>query len=112
MHFLYWIVALTSLAVAAAVVGRVPGQLTVSHVGRFALSHAPSARTIARLMTVGQDRLCKAETVMVAAIESGAPILGQVTRCELNSRERNDYKSLIVLCKNCHARIAKQARSN
>jgi hypothetical protein len=77
-----------------------------------ALSHAPSARTIARLMTVGQDRLCKAETVTVAAIESGAPILGQVTRCELNSRERNDYKSLIVLCKNCHARIAKQARSN
>lgn len=37
MHFLYWIVALTSLAVAAAVVGRVPGQLTVSHVGRFVI---------------------------------------------------------------------------
>jgi uncharacterized membrane protein YphA (DoxX/SURF4 family) len=35
MHFLYWIVALTSLAVAAIAAARVPGQLTVSHVGRF-----------------------------------------------------------------------------
>jgi uncharacterized membrane protein YphA (DoxX/SURF4 family) len=35
MHFLYWIVALTSLAVAVVAAMRVPGQLTVSHVGRF-----------------------------------------------------------------------------
>ena len=35
-----------------------------------AISRAPSARTIARLMTIGRDRLSKAETVTVAAIES------------------------------------------
>ena len=36
-----------------------------------ALGRAPSARTIARLLTVGRDQLSKAETVTVAAIESG-----------------------------------------
>jgi transposase len=36
-----------------------------------AISRAPSARTIARLMTIGRDQLSKAETVTVAAIESG-----------------------------------------
>ena len=36
-----------------------------------AISRAPSARTIARLMTSGRDQLSKAETVTVAAIESG-----------------------------------------
>ncbi len=35
------------------------------------ISRTPSARTIARLMTIGRDRLSKAETVTVAAIESG-----------------------------------------
>ena len=35
----------------------------------------PSARTIARLMTVGRDLLTKAETVTVAALEAGVPIL-------------------------------------
>jgi transposase len=40
-----------------------------------ALSRAPSARTIARLMTVGRDRLSKAETLIVAAIESGVELL-------------------------------------
>ncbi len=36
-----------------------------------AISRAPSARTIAWLMTTGRDQLSKAETVTVAAIESG-----------------------------------------
>ena len=40
-----------------------------------ALSRAPSARTIARLLTVGRDRLSKAETVTVAAIESSVELL-------------------------------------
>ena len=40
-----------------------------------ALSRVPSARTIARLMTVGRDGLSKAETVIVAAIEDGVPLL-------------------------------------
>lgn len=35
MHFLYWIVALASLAAAVTAAARVPGQLTVSHLGRF-----------------------------------------------------------------------------
>lgn len=40
-----------------------------------ALSRAPSARTIARLMTIGRDDLSKSETVTVAAIEGGVPLL-------------------------------------
>jgi hypothetical protein len=40
-----------------------------------AISRTPSARTIARLMTIGRDRLSKAETVTVAAIESGVELL-------------------------------------
>lgn len=35
------------------------------------LQRIPSARTIARLMTIGRDTLSKAETVTVAAIEAG-----------------------------------------
>jgi hypothetical protein len=30
----------------------------------------------------------------------------------LSARQRNDYENLILLCKNCHGRIDKQARSN
>ena len=40
-----------------------------------ALSRAPAARTIARLLTVSRDDLSKAETVTVAAIEAGVPLL-------------------------------------
>ncbi len=39
------------------------------------LTRVPSARTIARLMTSGRDRLSKADTVIVAAIENGLPEL-------------------------------------
>src|SRR5271166_4993709 len=39
------------------------------------ISRAPSARTVARLMTIGRDQLSKAETVTVAAIESGVESL-------------------------------------
>lgn len=39
------------------------------------LSRAPSARTVARLMTIGRDDLSKSETVTVAAIEAGVPLL-------------------------------------
>ena len=39
------------------------------------LQRVPSARTIARLMTVGRDHLSKAETVTIAAIEQGVPTL-------------------------------------
>jgi transposase len=40
-----------------------------------ALSRTPGARTIARFLTVERDRLSKAATVMVAAIEAGVPSL-------------------------------------
>ena len=39
------------------------------------LRRIPSARTIARLMTIGRDTLSKAETVTVAAVETGVPTL-------------------------------------
>ncbi|SDH20865.1 Transposase [Pelagibacterium luteolum] len=40
-----------------------------------ALRRIPSARTIARLMTTGRDRLTKPETVIIAAIEADLPNL-------------------------------------
>jgi transposase len=40
-----------------------------------ALARTPSARTVARLLTVGRERLSKAETITVAAIESGVAVL-------------------------------------
>jgi len=40
-----------------------------------ALGRAPSARTVARLMTIARDGLSKAQTVTVAAIEGGVPLL-------------------------------------
>ena len=44
-------------------------------VGGDQLARAPSARTLARLITTGRDRLTKAETVTVAAIEQNVPAL-------------------------------------
>ena len=41
------------------------------------LQRTPSARTIARLMTIGRDTLSKTETVTVAAIEDSVPLLVQ-----------------------------------
>jgi transposase len=39
------------------------------------LQRIPSARTIARFMTIGRHALSKAETVTIAAIENGVPLL-------------------------------------
>lgn len=39
------------------------------------LHKVPSARTIARLMTMARDHLSKADTVMIATIERGVPML-------------------------------------
>ena len=39
------------------------------------LTRIPSARTIARLLTTSTDNLTKSETVTIAAIESGIPLL-------------------------------------
>ncbi|EDP61173.1 hypothetical protein BAL199_09340 [alpha proteobacterium BAL199] len=43
--------------------------------GASTLSRAPSARTIARLMTIGRDYLSRSDTVTVAVIEAGVPLL-------------------------------------
>lgn len=40
-----------------------------------ALRRAPSARTIARLMTVARDNLSRSETITVATIEEKVPLL-------------------------------------
>lgn len=39
------------------------------------LHRVPSARTIARLITMARNDLSKAETVTVAAVETGVPLL-------------------------------------
>ena len=39
------------------------------------LTRTPAARTISRLMTIGRNALSKADTVTVAAIEAGVPML-------------------------------------
>jgi transposase len=41
------------------------------------LQRTPSARTIARLMTIGRDTLSKSETVTIATIEDKVPLLVQ-----------------------------------
>ena len=43
---------------------------------------------------------------------AGASDDGPRSTPELNAKERNDYENLILLCKHCHGRIDKQARSN
>ena len=40
---------------------------------------APSARTLARLMSFGRDHLTKADTVIVAAVEAGVPDLADAS---------------------------------
>lgn len=42
------------------------------------LQKAPSARTLARLMTVARAHLSRADTVTVAAVEAGVPDLADV----------------------------------
>ena len=44
------------------------------------LQKVPSARTIARLMTTARDHLTKSDTVTIAAIETGVPVLVEA-RC-------------------------------
>jgi transposase len=39
------------------------------------LARGPSARTVARLLTVGREQLSRAETITVAAIENGVTVL-------------------------------------
>ncbi len=57
------------------VVGEWAGRRRRAEKAESAVGHAPSARTIARLLTTGRDDLTKAETVTVAAIESGVTLL-------------------------------------
>src|SRR5271165_7568193 len=60
----------------AARVSRMPSRRRRSErMDASSISRTPSARTIARLITIGRDQLSKAETVTVAAIESGVESL-------------------------------------
>jgi transposase len=38
---------------------------------------APSARTLARLLTIGRERLTKSETLLVAAVEAGVILVAE-----------------------------------
>jgi transposase len=62
-----------------------------------ALSRAPSARTIARLLTIGRDDLTKSETVTVAAIERGAPSLVEAREIIAAFQAMIRKKSLVEL---------------
>lgn len=42
------------------------------------LSRVPSARALARLMTTSRENLSKADTILMAAVEGGAPALAEV----------------------------------
>jgi len=57
------------------IVGEWASRRRRSEKAESALGHAPAARTIARLMTIGRDTLSKAETVTIAAIENSLPLL-------------------------------------
>lgn len=59
------------------VVGEWAGRRRRADKAESAVGRAPSARTIARLLTTGRDHLTKAETIMVAAIESGVEFLAE-----------------------------------
>jgi len=53
------------------------------------LQRVPSARTVARLMANGRDLLSKSETVTIAAIEAGVPLLVEARMLIL------DFQSMI-----------------
>ena len=61
------------------------------------MARAPSARTIARLMTIGRDNLSKSETVTIAAIERGTPSLVEAREIIAGFQAMVRKKSLIDL---------------
>ena len=62
-----------------------------------AISRAPSARTIARVMTISRDGLSKSETVVVAAIERGVTLLRQAREIIAAFQAMVRRKSLVDL---------------
>ena len=70
--------------------------------GIEAWQRVPSARTLARLLTTGRDRLTRAETVTVAAIEAGVPALAEAREVVALSRP---------WCGRCHRRSWKPGSS-
>jgi transposase len=62
-----------------------------------ALARAPSARTVARLLTVGRERLSKAETITAAAIESGVAVLVEAREIILEFQGIIRRKALVDL---------------
>jgi transposase len=62
-----------------------------------AISRAPSARTIARVMTISRDGLSKSETVVVAALERSVPLLVQAREIIAAFQAMVRRKSLVDL---------------
>ena len=62
-----------------------------------AFVRAPSARTVARLLTVGRERLSKAETITVAAIENGVTVLVEAREIILEFQDIIRRKTLADL---------------
>src|SRR6202008_3887976 len=61
------------------------------------LQRIPSARTIARLMTIGGDRLSEAETVTAAALEVGGPALVEARELIANFPAMIRHKTIAAL---------------
>jgi transposase len=61
------------------------------------LQRIPSARTIAQLMTICRDRLSKAETVTVAALEAGVPALVEARELIANFQAMIRHKTIAAL---------------
>ena len=62
-----------------------------------ALSRAPSARTVARLLTGGRERLSNAETITVAAIESSVAVLVEAREIIFEFQDIIRRKALVEL---------------
>jgi transposase len=69
------------------------------------LQRVPSARTVARMMTNGRDLLSKSETVTIAAIEAGVPLLVEARMLILNFQSMIRDKAADGL-KNCLERAS------
>jgi hypothetical protein len=90
------------------------------------LTRTPSSRTIAPLMTVGRDRLSKAETATVTTIESGVPLLVEAReiiaafQAMIRGRSLGDLRpwlerartSLVTLRQWRHQRSSRRRRSD
>ena len=71
------------------------------------LQKVPSARTIARLMTTARDQLSNTDTVMIAAIEAGVPMLVDARRLidQFHAMVRKQIASDFFRGSSLHAKV-------